>query len=707
MKCSFPTFAAVFLLASAAQAQQTPTIVAAAEPTPTVVVTGKGLADTPLATGKTDLPLIDVPQTVVDITDTVAAQEAAFDITSMIRTDPSVSIHAPEDSSNSCTEFYIRGLNAENQVFVNGLRTTAYYCPDAFDIAALNIYTGPSSVKFGFGSTGGIVAMITKTPSGGDDYGADLSFSTDGTKRLTASVDHALSPNAALRVDGVITEAEGAQNVVFDDRVGFAPSFSWHDDDNDLIVLVHAYYQQDNGNPGFGQPWIDFSGTNQSHPATVPSSNYYGFSDNYLRTAAFETDNSVTYHVNDWLVLSNNFLAGNYYRAWNWADATVPNVVPAGTPLQNVTATMTALGGTSTESDLDDNAGARFYFNIGPVKNDVLVGLDLSRNASAPEQFKWSHVPGVNLLYPGDDDPFSGKQSVKSIASTRVNDVAPYVIGETGWDPFILSWAYRIDHSTASYVRAAPTPLDLSNNIIQPSYNVALTWRIEKDLSAYFTYGTSFDPQFEGLSLSASSAILAPTKNNTKEIGVKWDLHDRLMVSADLFDITVENAKEAIPTDPSFSTLVGTEVSRGGEILVSGKITHEWAVNGGVTYDYAEVTQSPNGDLGNPLQNAPKWHVALWTTYDVPAVEGLTVGGGMQFMSSRYASSTVDGNGYYDEVPGYVTGSLMAAYQINPHIAVQANIDNISNTSCTDGLDNDHVLPCEGTTGIVAVHVRY
>ncbi|HEX3887261.1 MAG TPA: TonB-dependent receptor, partial [Phenylobacterium sp.] len=94
-------------------------------------------------------------------------------------------------------------------------------------------------------------------------------------------------------------------------------------------------------------------------------------------------------------------------------------------------------------------------------------------------------------------------------------------------------------------------------------------------------------------------------------------------------------------------------------------------------------------DLGQPLQDAPRNSLRLFSAYDV--TDQLTVGGGLDYSSKRVPASTPDANGFHQEVPGYTTLSLLARYRLRPDLSLQVNVDNLLDKHYYDGVDDNHV----------------
>jgi len=232
----------------------------------------------------------------------------------------------------------------------------------------------------------------------------------------------------------------------------------------------------------------------------------------------------------------------------------------------------------------------------------------------------------------------------------------------------------------------------------------AVIYKPTSGVSVYGMYGTSFDPSGEGLSLSASTADLAPERSHTVETGVKWDPNKYLLLSAALFRTVMSNLREASPTDPTIQILAGTARSQGIELQAQGYVTRGWLVLAGFTYMDAEILSSPNGDRGSQLQNAPRNNLRLFSVYDLSSK--LTIGGGVEYSSSRVPGTVVDSNGFRQEVPGYWSASASARYRIASRINLQLNVDNIANRRFYDGLDDNHVNVSAGRSVRVSFIVQ-
>jgi catecholate siderophore receptor len=268
----------------------------------------------------------------------------------------------------------------------------------------------------------------------------------------------------------------------------------------------------------------------------------------------------------------------------------------------------------------------------------------------------------------------------------------------------------RFDHLQSQFFQTVPTPVQLSRIDNLFNYNEGLVYKPKENGSIYANYGTSFNPSAENFSLisgTTSIANLKPEKNTIYEVGTKWDLFKkRLSTAFAIFRMEKQNARETVGNTVLLS---GDQVVNGFQSQISGSITEIWKITAGYTYLDGKVTKS----LINPtfvnrsLQNVPEHSFNLFTTYKL--LPKLEVGGGMNFVSKRYASTTLvdPGNGLPRKAPGYVTFNAMAKYPLNKNITMQLNVNNLLNAKYDDQLHPNHVVPGERRVILLTTNVKF
>jgi catecholate siderophore receptor len=248
----------------------------------------------------------------------------------------------------------------------------------------------------------------------------------------------------------------------------------------------------------------------------------------------------------------------------------------------------------------------------------------------------------------------------------------------------------------------------LSRDDSMPSWRAAILYKPRPNGSIYFAAGTSFNPSAETLSLAVSTAGLAPEESQSFELGTKWLLNEgRLTLNASAFQITKLNARVPDPLNSAFNILGGTQRVRGFEVGVTGNITENWEIFAGYAFLANTVVSSTlPATVGQPLGNTPQNTLSIWSSYYLPW-HGLEVGGGIQYVGSRIASSTPNTTtGLIEVAPGYVTVQAMAKLPVRPGLDLQLNAYNITNTRYYDLLHPAHVVPGAGPSVLLTANFK-
>jgi catecholate siderophore receptor len=670
---------------------------------PTVTVTGTPLAAASLP--KLTEPLLNTPQTIIVVPAQQAIDQGAFSMEDALRYVPGVNVHANEDTSQK-NQFYIRGFSAQTDRYLDGMLEIGNWYMDTFDMERLEVLEGPAGVLFGRGSTGGVVNYVSKAPSFSSLTEVGTSFGTDGTKRASVDFNRIVGDATALRINVVGYDAGVAdRDRVNFDRLGIAPSIGFGLGTNTRLTLSFLH-QSEYDLPDYGVPWIDIGlpGT-ISRPALVPRHNFYGFNCcDFARSDVEIGTLNLTHDFNDGITIRDQFRYGSYAREFRVTEPGVSGVFAPGTPLASLTAARIMQGLRSSETFLDNQTEALLKFDSWEVQHRAVLGLEVGRQTSAPNFFAYRNVPSTNLISPNPDDPFTAAISLGRAVSVQALTQAAYAIDTVRLgDDWLLTAAGRLDRFGASVHQIRPDFAAHHTDLV-PTWRTALTYKPAPNGSAYFTYGTSFDPSVEGLALSATTALLAAERSQSFELGSKWQL-DKLMASGALFRTTLFNVRERSPIDPTILILAGTARVDGLELIFAGDPLDRWHVFGGYTYLQTGVIASPQGDLGFRLQNAPKHAAKLWTTFDL--TEDLTVGGGVQYVGNRTVQSGPDPAGFLQIVPSYWTVDLMARLRLTDAVALQANIRNLNNAYGYDGIDNNHVVPLAGRSVLFTLTTQF
>jgi len=661
-------------------------------------------------------PLRDTPQTITTIPRQVMQDQGVTTLRDALRNVSGLSINAGE-ASRQGDSISIRGFTASTDFYIDGMNDFGSYYRDPFNTDQVEVLTGPSSVLFGRGSTGGVVNQVSKSPFLDNYRSGSITFGTNLTKRLTADVNtpiDGLGPGAAFRInvmghDNEFTYRDDAEN----SRFGIAPSLSFGLGTDTRTTLSYLH-QTEYDMPDYGVPWLDVSGSHIARPAPVSWENFYGFDSNdFLRTNVDVVTGKIEHDINDSLTLRSQLRYANYLRDFRITEPQVTTVVSAATPFSQISVNRNILAGQSAETYLEDQTDMTSRFSTGFVDHTLVTGIAIGRQTSDPTRFTFTGVPGTNLATPDPDQPFSATTSrISSQVGATAYTQAAYLVDTLKLAPQLdLLGAIRYDRFDA-HVHQNVTNVTSTNNQVagsfsrvdeKPSWRGAIVYKPEEHGSIYVQYGTSFNPSAESLALASNTVSLSPEESETYEAGSKWDvLHERLSLAGSIFQITKTNARETDPNNALNQINAGTIRVEGFSLSGVGRVTDQWQVFTGYTYLDAVVVSSPAKDAGNRPASTPRNTYNLWSTYEL--TQRWQVGGGINYVSSRYASSLNDANGERRETPSYWTGQAMVKYRVTDAVNVQLNGYNLANKLYYEQIHPSHVIPAEGRTFLLSTN---
>src|SRR5580704_6867337 len=197
-----------------------------------------------LASPKFPEPIVNTPRTITVLTKDVIADKDATSLKDVARTTAGVTLGTGEGGNAFGDRFFIRGFDARNDVFVDGIRDPAVNIRENFFTEQIEILKGPSATIDGRGTTGGALNIVTKQADDKNFYDAESTLASDDTKRFTFDVNQVISPTLAIRMDGMGQDADVSErDFTTDKRDGFGGAVKWTPT-NDLKVTanyVHTY----------------------------------------------------------------------------------------------------------------------------------------------------------------------------------------------------------------------------------------------------------------------------------------------------------------------------------------------------------------------------------------------------------------------------------------------------------------------------------
>jgi catecholate siderophore receptor len=651
---------------------------------------------------------LDTPQSLTVVTDKLMTEQGNTRLEDALKNVPGITLNAGEGAARGDT-VNLRGFSAFNDFFLDGIRDAAVYTRDSFNLQSVEVVKGPSATLFGRGSTGGAINQVSKAPFLEPVDVVTANLGTNDLYRMTADINQPIADTSAVRVNVMGESSQVAdRDFVRNRRWGFAPAASFGIGTPDTLTLAYLH-QQENNVPDTGIPFVD------GRPAPVPRDSYYGLSSNSVTTHDDIATARYTHAFSPDLMVADTLRYAHYEFSWL---ADMPNFgsnVPLPTtPLDDILVGRDQPASTGIQSNLTEQLDLTGRFETGFIKHTVTAGfewarqtLDLNRLVN-PFNTNNNWIPETPLL---DPDPYEAApaEGVSSEQDTVAHATSFYVTDTLSLGQYFdLIAGGRYDRFSADYdqltvASGARLLLDHTDRLGSP--RAALIFKPTPMQTYYVSFGTSFDPSAEALSLTTKTANLGPVKGKTYEVGTKDNLLDgQLLVTAAVFHTVVDNAQTNDPENPTLTELNGNERVNGFETSVSGYLTRHLEIFAGYTYlDGKTISSGTPADVGQPLQNVAKNALNLWTEYEF--TQQWEAGFGGNWLGKRYADF-----GGTTTVPGYVVWNAMVSYKVSKNFALQLNGLNLFNRFYYDApyytsASENHVIPGAGRSAMLSIRM--
>jgi catecholate siderophore receptor len=645
-------------------------------------------------------PIKDTPQSISVIPEQVLDERAMFTLRDALRTVPGISLAAGEGGGRQGDNLTLRGFPAGNDVYIDGVRDLGQYARDTFNLESVEVLKGPSSVLFGRGSTGGVINQVSKSPKRTAFSEISGTVGSGPQGRTTVDLNQPFGASAALRLDvmGFKGDSPGRDEVT-SERWGVAPSFAIGLNGPTRLIASY-FYQGDDNVPDYGLPYL------RGGPARVDTESFYGLprrdyehDDTHIGTLRLEHD------FNENLRLRSTLRLALIERG---SLVSIPAIVgtPGGLPLSAIQVSRTGAQRSQVDTSVLNTTELVARFDTWRFKHTLIAGFDASRENSTVRRYTFTGVPTTDLLNPIHDPDLSAMGRVKNFDGVSgATSVGVYAVDEIALtEQWKIMGGLRYDLFDAGF-RNMFLGQKLSRTDEALSPRAALVFLPTTWQTYYFSYGTSFNPSAEALTLALNNSQTEPERNETFELGAKWDLLDgALGIRTALFRTYKNNART---TDPVLGVQVtdGKQRVQGAEVEVVGRVRPGWNVWLSYAYLDSRILQSTDILNGVPIedkriQNVPEHSASLWTTYDI--TPQWQVGGGAILVDKRYAN-----NDNLNVVPSYVRGDLSAAYRPIKPLELRLNVINVSDERYYDAIHPSHVVPGNARTFLLTGTWRF
>lgn len=558
---------------------------------------------------------------------------------------------------------------------------------EVYTIEQVEVLRGPASVLYGQGSPGGIVNVVSKTPTADTRGEITVQAGNFSRQQLGVDLNGTVGRDAALRGRFVAFYRDSDTQVdnVFDDTLVLMPSLTYAPTPDTSItgIVLRQETESDTGSqfvpvagtllPGpdgvaldqdvyAGEPGFNRFDTDSTQVTLLAEHRLTG--DWYVNATALWRDGEADYHQ-AWPIFTGagssrylNDLAGSavatpttvarsFYQADNTSEQHALDVRLSGS-FNTRAFTHDLLVGVQYQ-DVETDNNVSYLYGGGALSGDFRFALDLA-----------------NPVYPGAPEQAVFDAIYRDNPSQQVDDLGLYISDQISWRNWIFTAGVRYDELENTNGTVAQ-----SDN--ETSLSAAVLYSFNNGLSPYLNYAESFETVV-GQTLAGDP--LDPERASQIEAGIKYEpagFPGYFTVA--YFDIEITNL-------PNPNSLPGDAAQQQGESSLSGLELEGNFRLGDFAVQLAFATLDARDPNGFALAASPDGQASAWVSWEPAALQGFHAGGGLRWVGE----SVSENSSLRYETPDYFLGDLMVGYAMGNGLDLALNVRNVTDeqylTSC-------------------------
>lgn len=673
-----------------------------------VIVTGNK-PHKPVTALRSGLKPMDTPQSVQVIGSEVIEQQQAIRLSEVLKNANGINVSSARGGAQE--SFSSRGYSmGASNMLKNGFRYNSGSIPDVSGLEKVEFLKGGSALLYGNVAPGGILNLVTKTPS--FQQGGSISMQAGSYAYYKPSIDFygPLNKSIAYRINASYENSESFRDVVKNERLYVNPSLLFNVSDKTQITIQGDYLDA-GWTPDFGTGAISYPA-----PATnsiildAPRNTFYGALWSKGNTKSASASAFVNHDFNKNWKLNFNASYQSYNRT-NKSTAQLSGVKPNGEWTRTLTEAK------SLENIIADQLSLQGTFNTGSIKHQIFTGADWENSFAPSYTFAFSNATYDTInLYSFDpsnqrtDEPNSRNTQIANTDTNRFGVYFQDLISITEKFKVLagLRWSWQ-ESEVTTYKETTgngqpegtvPTVgAKKLDNAFSPK--LGLVYQPTKDMSLFASYSNSFSPN------TGTTVDLEPIKPSIidqYEAGIKKDFWGGILsTNLSVYQITNTNlaqtaefkADGSANTDSTIKVLNGKTKSKGVEVDVTAKPIEGLSIIAGYSYNdyrYSE-TSGLNGSPveGDRLVGTPANTANLSFFYTLPSgfLKGMSFGAIGNYIGDRIVGWNNQNNNntslypdgiYHREIPigGYTTVDVSAGYTWNK-LSLLLKLSNITN----------------------------
>ena len=618
---------------------------------------------------KLGLTIKETPQSISVVSRALMDDFSLDDINAVLESTPGVTVEQIETDRTyfkargfEITNFLIDGLGTpQSSGSIQGTLDTAIY-------DRVEIVRGANGMMTGAGNPSATVNMVLKKPTYTTQAHASASYGSWNNKRVDIDVSTPIKDEHAVRAVFTKQDKESYLDRYETDKTVAYLAYEGKLTDDTLLSINYVNEQKDADSPLWGALplyYTDGSATNYDDSTSTAAD--WSYWDNSAERVY------VTLEQN----LSATWVAkARYAHIKNEQNSELFYVY--GTPDKETGLGLTGYASRYDYKDTQDlyDLYASGKFELFSLEHDLSFGISQANMdfndqslydyttgngfPGMPDLASWDGViPEATLVdRPNGSDVQNTQRS--AYISTRIKLAEPLSI---------LAGVRYTDWETKGIAYDVVQTRDDSELIPY----IGTVYDFTESLSAYASYTETFVPQKE---LDINAEQLAPVIGKSTEVGLKAQLlGEQVFVTLAYFDAEQDGLAVALPnslpSDTRYYAADGIN-SDGFEIELSGRLTDDLS---------ASISFSNLSIDGDELVKdyTPENQLKMAATYQVPFIDGLTLGANYRWQDSISRVQVKDpaGNALVTTKQGaYGLLDLMATYEITQNVGVTFNVNN-------------------------------
>jgi catecholate siderophore receptor len=671
----------------------------------------------------------DIPQAITTVTHSLMHDQQVGSLREALRNVSGLTFNAAE-GGRSGDNMNLRGFYTFGDIYLDGIRDTAQYNRETFNLEQVDVLRGSAAMLFGRGQAGGVINQVSKTPKLVDKNEISASFGTDDYRQFTGDFNKKITDTAAIRLN-VMDRSEETyrENPANGDhpefnRAGIAVSFGAGVGTDNELLLSHIYTKT-NDVPDYGISFVDKRPINT---ASINDNTFFGGDRNFDDSDTNITTATFTHQFSNDTAWRTQLRHADYERQY-WTKTPSATLLPQANYSVGGNPTRTMDYKTDTlQSDFNTK------LNIAGMKHQVLAGFEyLKEDSSRTTLQPFSATTGLAIT--GTQAQINAAIAAQGVNYDKsiVSASAPtkftadnYAVYAQDTVEIIPKWdvlvGVRRDEMRANYSSATSPKLNYGEN----SYRTGLSWHQTPENHYYVSWSDSFSPTADLYQLTVTPQPAERSK--TIEVGAKWLFLDGDLALRTALYRSTKDWERNTDLESTASILTKKRRTDGVEFELAGRITDNWEVFSGLALMDAkilEVAENVNATTGvitsadtryagQRARNTAKATLNVWTTYKFAG--NWKVGAGVEAKGDRYGynpSSTVatqfaDGTFKPNVLPGYARLDAMLAYEAQKW-AVRLNVKNLLDKTYYDSLyDNGGFsLPGNHRQAIITTEYKF